>query len=156
MNRKYIVSKQEFSEIIENLQKQIDNKTFDMYVCILNGGKHVSDALGIYYAMYIEASHYTGKYEDSKREKFVRITIKNVDIHMLKFVHNHFTRILVIDDVLDTGDTATAITNMLGANNDITLAVAIEKEEHRYAGNVLSGKKVSKDDWVIFDWEQNQ
>ncbi len=153
MNRKYIVSKQEFSEIIENLQNQIDNKIFDMYVCILNGGKYISDALGIYYSMNIKASHYIGKHENSQKSKYLNISIDQKLIDSLQYIKEHKTRILVIDDVLDSGDTAIAITSMLGSQNDITLCVAVEKEGHKYKGNVISGEKVSRNDWVIFDWE---
>lgn len=150
---KYIIDRDKFLAITDNIQEKLNDNTYDMYVCILNGGKYISDALGIYYSMNIKASHYIGKHENSQKSKYLNISIDQKLIDSLQYIKEHKTRILVIDDVLDSGDTAIAITSMLGSQNDITLCVAVEKEGHKYKGNVISGEKVSKNDWVIFDWE---
>ena len=150
---KYIIDRDKFLAITDNIQEKLNDNTYDMYVCILNGGKYISDALGIYYSMNIKASHYIGKHENSQKSKYLNISIDQKLIDSLQYIKEHKTRILVIDDVLDSGDTAIAITSMLGSQNDITLCVAVEKEGHKYKGNVISGEKVSKNDWVVFDWE---
>jgi hypoxanthine phosphoribosyltransferase len=150
---KYIINNNKFLKLTENIQEKLGENTYDMYVCILNGGKYISDALGIYYSMNIKASHYIGKHENSQKSKYLNISIDQKLIDSLQYIKEHKTRILVIDDVLDSGDTAIAITSMLGSQNDITLCVAVEKEGHKYKGNVISGEKVSRNDWVIFDWE---
>ena len=138
---------EEMIDSIRNISEQLTNSNFDPEVIIsINRGGCVP---GIYLSHYIDKPHEVINIE-------LRDSNKEPDLNSIKEKISHFSSVLIIDDINDSGKTIGVIKDL--SKNLITkihFAVLINKSESTSKVEFY-GKKVNSkinDYWYVFPWE---
>lgn len=142
---KVVVSWQDIFEFVGKLVLKYKNNPPDCILAVARGGVFIGTLLSYKLGIpirYIGVSSYIG----DKKTDNVYFT-QHADV-------NEFKNILVIDDIIDTGDTIQFVKNVLENSFDKTFEFvtmyAIEGKENDVA---WCDKIKGKNDWVEFPWE---
>jgi len=149
MNKKYL-SWDIITECAEKIVKEINERKFEpeVLVPILRGGLGpcaiLSHLLNVREIYPIRCSRYTGVFKATKPK-------------VEPFPYNiNGKDILVIDDILDTGETYEAVSLALKKNkpNRIVCATMFVREDSSRPS--FWGKEAPKDEWLVFPWEKRE
>ena len=143
------ISWEELEKLNEELIKKTSEEKFDSLLCVASGGlilgKLLSDYKKIPLALVIAKSYPQGKQ-----------TKNPVKISNIASIKNLFGKTLLIDDLVDSGDTLTEIINLLKKKKEITeikTAVIFVKPTSRFTPNFYVQKTK---DWIIFPYEKKE
>jgi len=81
-------------------------------------------------------------YEDTAKGEFELYQIPELE---------DIDKVLVIDDISDTGDSLRAVKDIMQSKDIITVSLHIKKES-KFIPNVY-GKQVNNNVWVVYPWE---
>ena len=133
---------------IEEMASEVVDRQFkvDGIISIGRGGmipsRLLADKLGIKDIFIIQATNYIG--------------YKKSDMPIVEiFSHNiEGKNILLVDDIMDSGDTVTAVLSGLRRNKANRIMVATLTVRHTAPNKPsIYGKEIKNDDWIVFPWE---
>ena len=143
------VTWEDYGRLVSNLSEQIKagGKKFDLVIGIARGGipvaMVVADQLGVKIDI-INVKSYTGIAERSKPQIISTLTeeVKGKTL-------------LLVDDLVDQGDTMERVADFLGRQNpsSITTAVLFVKPWSKFKPDFYLEVV---DEWVVFPWEQGE
>jgi len=136
------------SRLTRKLAHQIQDSNFqpDIVIAIARGGyvpaRLLCDHLGLYNLTSLRIAHYTGTHMDEQARLSIPL---NVNVHGM--------RVLLVDDIDDTGDTLKLAMEHIRAGNphDVKISVLHHKlssciEPDYYA------KKITRWRWITYPW----
>lgn len=111
------ISWEEYYSLIKSLKNKIkdDANNFDQILCLARGGLFVGDALSRYLNIPL-AILFTSSYRLSQTSGELHI-----DDNIAKQNNKFGTRILLVDDLIDSGKTFVGVSKYLQDNHDIEL-----------------------------------
>ncbi|BFH73621.1 phosphoribosyltransferase [Sulfurisphaera javensis] len=146
----YFIPKWEEIEegILYIVEKMVnDNFIPDAIIAVLTGGvipaKLIADALGVRNIKYIDIKFYKGIESRERKPVIKAVYVDNIENK----------KVLIIDDVADTGETLDAVSNIITMYNPslVRLATVYVKPWSRkypdYYYKIL-------DKWIIFPWDK--
>ena len=143
------VSWEDLESLNKILIKKLEKEKFDYLLCIGSGGlilgKLISDSKGIPLAAIIAES-----YEKGEQKK------KEVQISNIASVNPLYGRILVVDDLADSGDTLQKVLDHLKKLKMITelkIAVTFTKPWSKVKPHFFAEET---DAWIIFPYEKTE
>lgn len=146
MSNKIRVSWSEVFKFVSDLKKFCSDKQFDCILAVARGGSIIGTLLSYQLNIpirYVGISSYDGnnKTENMKFTQHAEI--------------GDYKNILVVDDIIDTGDTIRYIKNIIASNSfDKQFTYATTYAVEGMQGDVDYSLAVkAKEDWVIFPWE---
>jgi len=133
---------------IETISSEVVARNFaaDCIISIGRGGmipsRLLADKLNIKDIHIIQATNYIG---------FKKSDMPVVEI----FSHNiEGKNVLLVDDIMDSGDTVNAVLNGLRRNKANRIMVAALTVRHTAPNKPsIYGKEIKNDDWIVFPWE---
>jgi hypoxanthine phosphoribosyltransferase len=134
----------EFLRLVGKLAKKIPNKYWTWVLIGSNGfrvgaalyNKVSRDIIKKATPVFVQAKHYKGK-------------IKEKRIILSPILGKIKGPVLIVDDIVDSGETALAVKKKLGKSN-IDLAVIFKKHWSKVKPDYYVAKT---DKWVVFPWE---
>jgi len=143
------ISWKELEKLNNTLQKKMSKENFDSLLCVGSGGlilgKILSDYKKIPLAVIIAKSYHKGKQ-----------TKNSVKISNIASVETLFGKTLLIDDLVESGNTLTKIINVLKQKKEITeikTAVIFTKPTSKFFPDFYVQKTT---DWIIFPYEKKE
>ena len=138
-----ILSLADFNALCKQLAKKVSVEQFDKIIAIANGGIPVAEEVNKYLKLPLSSiyiSFYDGK---QKRDKpFIE-----------GFVTSQYNeKLLIIDDLVDTGDTADYLTKQLKERSIKHLFACLYQKPHAKIKADFYVKETT--DWIVFPREQ--
>lgn len=135
-----------FVEDLEGIEKFISENTFESFLGIGFGGLPLTTKLKNTFNISTQVL-IASSYNNEERKKEGNLFIHFTDIELPK------GPILIIDDIADTGDTLTRVTEYLkGYGIEYKILTLFYKERSIIKPDYYS-HKVSNDIWIKFAWE---
>ena len=145
----YVPKWEEIEEGILYIVEKMINENFipDVLVAVLTGGvipaKLISDAVGIKEIKYIDIKFYKGVEERGRKPVIKAVYVDGIENK----------KVLIVDDVVDTGETLDAVNNILTMYNPSIIrsaAIYVKPWSRKYPDYYY--KMVDK--WIIFPWDK--
>lgn len=145
----YIPTWDEIEEDVFQIAEKIANDKFvpDVIIAILTGGvipaKLFSDIFGIKTLRYIEIKFYRGVNKTDNKPVVKAVYVNDVENK----------KILIVDDVADSGETLEAVTNVITMFNPSlirTATIYVKPWSRKYPD--YYSKIIDK--WIIFPWDK--
>lgn len=148
---KHFINWDEYCILIRQLSKEIKkgNHEFDQILCLARGGVPLGDALSRLFNLPL-AILFTSSYRlmQTQNELFI-------DSHIAKQNNTLGKRILLVDDLVDSGITFKGVVEYLKSNNSIesiTTATIWAKDTSVFKPD-YSVRTTTKDDWIVQPFE---
>ena len=136
----------EFIQDIKKLHNNVKEENFDAILAIARGGVTIShflaSKLNSRNLFTINSIHY----EDSKK-------LENIKIFNIPNLEN-FKKVLIVDDIIDSGDTMQAIQELLlgkFSNTKFKTLSIFQKESAKLKANFYAQ---TANEWIEFFWEK--
>ena len=141
---KYALTYHELEDLIDLVTEEIDNSGFqpEIIVGVARGGLVPAVALSHYYDADLVPVHVSFYHEAYRIQKLVSI---NDDV-------SSGTKILVVDDINDSGRTFSVIRSMIGDHGNVKYASLFVRHSSRFNSD-FSGQTLQDDRWIVFPWE---
>ncbi len=157
----------------EDVERAVENLTYSLkarnikphfIVALARGGlvpaSLLEDTLGLVSDMYsIPVTHY----KKGITEKGGRVVIGDLpgSRTVMEFSDSMSGKdVLVVDDLIDSGDTMLTMLSLFEKARSVTVAVLTIKKPFDYDGKgrvqIFSGVGSNPKDWIIFPWERNE
>ena len=148
MSNKHRISHDEFLKYINKLCDTIPFLHIDTIIGLGRGGYvpsvYISHKLGVDRVISMVAKSYT---KDNTRGK--------LDFLQEPVLTDNNKRILVVDDIVDSGSTFLNVKNWFNINYPskyVVFAALVYKQQHLFS-DVVYGCEAPADQWVVFPWE---
>lgn len=133
---------------MKRIAEQIKHREFDWYVAIARGGL-VPSCLLAQITGQVKIDTFCASSYDSDRNQGQIIS------HWKNFEHLTSQRILVIDDLVDSGKTMAAAVKELGLWNPLSIETAVlYKKDCSVFEPTYFAECVPSDRWIVFPWEE--
>lgn len=136
---------------MERLAEKIREWHFDWYVAITRGGMVPTCLLAQLTGMWKIDTFCMRSYTDKDEKDTLEMASKNVS-------HLWGMDVLLIDDLVDTGDTMAAALQYMkvhGQVRDIKTAVVYKKADSLFTPDFFIEERPG-DQWIVFPWEETQ
>jgi len=133
----------------------------DIIVSIDNGGRVPATILAELFSCRSIHRLKISKYDVNGSKLHDPIIEKYDPSGLEPLIRNDLLKILIVDDVIENGDTMNlAVKKMMQLSQNITICCLVTKDKKFKTAylkvNVLIGKIISDEQWVMFEWENDK
>ena len=136
---------------INTISTEVIARNFDVD-CIISIGRGgmipsrlLADKLNVKEIYIIQATNYVG---------FKKTASPKVEIFSHHIVGKN---VLLVDDIMDSGDTVNAVLDRLQRNNaNRIMATTLVVRHTVQTKPSMYGKEITNDDWIVFPWETSE